>query len=201
MRLRGVSQRQAHVRYYEEGFGPTEADRPAFVHADPVFDPELVRYCTFPSLPLDYPGPGPSKRLYTLDKTAETAAKSRKTALVEAEETVRVAYKRGERVAGLEDDVSNAGAEGADKQHGEGAGQSQQENFNAMDRDPQEGPPDPAMVFARKKKSRAIVAKLPRMQPDAAGSAAKASDGLPGKAVSASQTRTPGAYVKSQQRV
>lgn len=58
--LRPSSARRRPGRYQED-YGPVTADRPAFVHPDVQFNASLVPYCAFPSLPLDYPGDGPSE--------------------------------------------------------------------------------------------------------------------------------------------
>ncbi|KAL2148507.1 hypothetical protein VTH82DRAFT_2061 [Thermothelomyces myriococcoides] len=69
MRLRDSSKIRIPGRYQED-LGPFRADRPLFVHPDVPFNPDLVQYCAHPSLPLDYPGVGPSEaakaRLETL---------------------------------------------------------------------------------------------------------------------------------------
>ncbi|AEO60632.1 hypothetical protein MYCTH_2112679 [Thermothelomyces thermophilus ATCC 42464] len=60
MRLRDSSRLRIPGRYQED-LGPSRADRPLFVHPDVPFNPDLVQYCAHPSLPLDYPGMGPSE--------------------------------------------------------------------------------------------------------------------------------------------
>ncbi|KAL2144002.1 hypothetical protein VTI28DRAFT_9754 [Corynascus sepedonium] len=59
-RLRGSSNRKIPGRYQEE-LEPSRADRPLFVHLSVPFNPALVERCAHPSLPLDYPGMGPSE--------------------------------------------------------------------------------------------------------------------------------------------
>ncbi|KAK4245231.1 hypothetical protein C7999DRAFT_16539 [Corynascus novoguineensis] len=59
-RLRDSSTRKIPGRYREE-LGPSRADRLLFVHPNVPFNPALVEHCAYPSLPLDYPGMGPSE--------------------------------------------------------------------------------------------------------------------------------------------
>ncbi|KAL2158915.1 hypothetical protein VTH06DRAFT_2945, partial [Thermothelomyces fergusii] len=61
MRLRDSSRLRIPGRYQED-LGPSRADRPLFAHPDVPFNPDLVPYCAHPSLPLDYPGMGPSEK-------------------------------------------------------------------------------------------------------------------------------------------
>ncbi|KAK0701836.1 hypothetical protein B0T26DRAFT_660268, partial [Lasiosphaeria miniovina] len=60
MRLREGTARRQPGRY-EEDSRPTEAERPAFLRDDVEFNEELTGHCAFPSLPMNYPGPGPSE--------------------------------------------------------------------------------------------------------------------------------------------
>ncbi|KAK4218598.1 hypothetical protein QBC37DRAFT_189845 [Rhypophila decipiens] len=72
MQLRDASRAQRPGRY-REYTGPTDIDRPTFVHDDPSFDAEVVDHCAFPSLDMHHPGPGPSavwKTLHTLEVAA-----------------------------------------------------------------------------------------------------------------------------------
>ncbi|KAK4160782.1 hypothetical protein QBC43DRAFT_178467, partial [Cladorrhinum sp. PSN259] len=61
MRLRD---RRAPVNYQSSYLGVSSAlhpDKPAFLHNDPVFNPELSKHCAFPTLPFNHEGPGPSE--------------------------------------------------------------------------------------------------------------------------------------------
>ncbi|KAK3374397.1 hypothetical protein B0T24DRAFT_667437 [Lasiosphaeria ovina] len=60
MRLREGTARRRPGRY-EEDSRPTEAERPVFLRDDVGFNEELTGHCAFPSLPMTYPGPGPSE--------------------------------------------------------------------------------------------------------------------------------------------
>lgn len=60
MQLRDSSMRRRPGRYQEDD-GPISAERPIFVHPDIPFNPSLTPFCAHPSLPLDYPGLGPSE--------------------------------------------------------------------------------------------------------------------------------------------
>ncbi|KAM7203518.1 hypothetical protein V8F33_002138 [Rhypophila sp. PSN 637] len=74
MQLRDASRAQRPGRY-REYTGPTNIDRPTFVHDDPSFDAEVVDHCAFPSLDMHHPGPGPSAVWKTLHKLEVAAAK------------------------------------------------------------------------------------------------------------------------------
>ncbi|KAK4041946.1 hypothetical protein C8A01DRAFT_34057 [Parachaetomium inaequale] len=60
MQLRDSSMRRVPGRYQED-LGPSRADRPIFAHPDVPFNAALVQHCAHPSLPLNYPGVGPSE--------------------------------------------------------------------------------------------------------------------------------------------
>ncbi|KAF3766790.1 hypothetical protein M406DRAFT_327908 [Cryphonectria parasitica EP155] len=62
MHLRPASSRHMPGRYREDEVYPL--DRPSAVHPDPVFNPVLARFIAPGSLPMDYPGPWPSRVLY-----------------------------------------------------------------------------------------------------------------------------------------
>ena len=71
--LRDPSQRRRPGRYREED-GPTSANQPIFVYPDLEFNASLTSHCAFPTLPVDYDGPGPSE-LWRLQQ-AQNAASS-----------------------------------------------------------------------------------------------------------------------------
>ncbi|KXX76338.1 hypothetical protein MMYC01_206263 [Madurella mycetomatis] len=72
-RLRAASMRRRPGRHQEDD-GPITADRPIFAHPDVAFRADLSAHCAFPSLPFDYPGPGPSEIWKTQRAIIETAA-------------------------------------------------------------------------------------------------------------------------------
>ncbi|GAB1316681.1 hypothetical protein MFIFM68171_06891 [Madurella fahalii] len=74
--LRTASMRRRPGRYQEDD-GPVTADRPIFVHPDIAFRADLTSHCAFPSLPFDYPGPGPSEIWKAQRITNETATTRR----------------------------------------------------------------------------------------------------------------------------
>ncbi|KAK4157318.1 hypothetical protein C8A00DRAFT_29744 [Chaetomidium leptoderma] len=82
MRLRPSSLRRVPGRYQED-LGPSRADRPTFVHPDVPFNGALVPFCAHPSLPLDYPGVGPSEAERA--RGAALAAAAAEEAAAEAE--------------------------------------------------------------------------------------------------------------------
>jgi hypothetical protein len=79
MQLRASSMLRVPGRYQED-LGPSRADRPIFVHPDVPFNPDLVQHCAHPSLPLDYPGLGPSEAESA--RLAALAAERRAAAVV-----------------------------------------------------------------------------------------------------------------------
>lgn len=58
--LRTASMLRRPGRYQEGDSRPT-IERPIFIHPEIPFRADLVPHCAFPSLPFDYPGPGPSE--------------------------------------------------------------------------------------------------------------------------------------------
>lgn len=62
MRLRDASQRRLPGRYREDEV--PELSRPSWVHPDPVFNPMLASFVSPSTLPLDHPGPSPSRTQY-----------------------------------------------------------------------------------------------------------------------------------------
>ncbi|KAK4185095.1 hypothetical protein QBC35DRAFT_390271, partial [Podospora australis] len=69
--LRHASDKRT-VHYRDADLGPSEADKPTFLHPDPVYDPELAAHCAFPSLPTDHPEDGPSE-VFKQRRAAERA--------------------------------------------------------------------------------------------------------------------------------
>ncbi|KAK4109564.1 hypothetical protein N656DRAFT_326403 [Canariomyces notabilis] len=59
--LRATSMHRRPGRYREDDGRPITADRPIWAHPPRIFRADLAAHCAFPSLPLDYPGPGPSE--------------------------------------------------------------------------------------------------------------------------------------------
>src|SRR5689334_25386686 len=102
MRLRPSSLRRVPGRYQED-LGPSRADRPTFVHPDVPFNGALVPFCPHPSLPLDYPGVGPSE--------AETARGAALAAAAEA------AAAEADSSTGDESDSHGSLADEADRGH------------------------------------------------------------------------------------
>ncbi|KAH6855743.1 hypothetical protein B0I37DRAFT_424384 [Chaetomium sp. MPI-CAGE-AT-0009] len=93
MRLRESSMRRVPGRYQED-IGPARAERPLFAHPDVPFNAELSRHCAHPSLPLDYPGVGPSEA-----ERARLAA----LAIAEQEEEEEEEEESAERMTDEED--------------------------------------------------------------------------------------------------
>lgn len=63
MQLRDASQIRRPGRYTEDyDFG--DPGRPIFIHPDVPFNKELAKYVAFDTLPLDHPGPNPSRVRY-----------------------------------------------------------------------------------------------------------------------------------------
>jgi hypothetical protein len=98
MRLRDRSNIGPPSRYDEES-SPIRPGRP--VDNRPPFDPEDARHCAFPSLPLDYPGLGPSEQ-YRMERDQrrrdEAAAEAAKEA-EEAEAAAKAAQEAAEAEA------------------------------------------------------------------------------------------------------
>lgn len=68
--LREQSKLRLPGRYLEDE-GPALPEKPIFVHPDVPFNPKLSRHCAFPSLPIDYPGLGPSQIWAATEKARE----------------------------------------------------------------------------------------------------------------------------------
>ncbi|KAK4237101.1 hypothetical protein C8A03DRAFT_16303, partial [Achaetomium macrosporum] len=163
MRLRPSAVRRRPGRYREDD-GPTTADRPAFVHPDIPFNPHLVRFCAHPTLPLDYPGVGPSE-----------AERARLAALASAQQADIGDEEDRDSDAGSEDDgsghqdvdgVTNNDTDGEDQPNEERAADGEPETAAA------DGPvasqpagPTPKDVEQGELARPAYVANIPRQQP------------------------------------
>ena len=70
--LRAQSKLRLPGRYLDDE-GPALPEKPIFVHPDVPFNPKLARHCAFPSLPIDYPGLGPSQIWAATERAREAA--------------------------------------------------------------------------------------------------------------------------------
>lgn len=86
---------------YQEDMGPTRADRPIFVHPTVPYNASLARHCAFPSLPLDYPGRGPSEMEKERQEAEAAAREKERRASLAAEEAMAEFESAGEDSDGL----------------------------------------------------------------------------------------------------